>query len=94
VIVTSDGIVSQYLLGIEYPPQQLSDALKNAAAHRRGSLVQNLLLLCYCYDPATGRYTLLISRVIQVACAGTVLALGGGFALLHFARRKHLASLP
>lgn len=76
IVVTPRGTVSQYLLGVEYPPKDLSDALGRAARGERGPLAQALLLLCYSYDPATGRYTLAILRILQIASTLTVLGVG------------------
>lgn len=77
VVLTPAGVVSRYLLGIEYPPKDLRLALAEAATGRIGSLANRLLLLCFHYDPNTGRYSLLISRVLQVAGVGTVLLVAG-----------------
>lgn len=77
VVVTPDGVISRYFLGIEYPPKDLNLALAQASQKKVGSLADRLLLLCFHYDPATGRYSLLISRVLQVAGIGTVLVLAG-----------------
>jgi protein SCO1/2 len=76
VIVTPEGKVSRYLLGIEYPPKQLRAALADASQQRIGGLAERLLLLCFHYNPSLGRYGTLISRALQVAGLGTALALG------------------
>jgi protein SCO1/2 len=83
VVVTPQGRISQYLLGIEYPPQDLSRALQKASRGERGFLVRNLLLLCFHYNPETGKYSLAITRVLQAAGALTVVALISGILLLH-----------
>ena len=36
-----------------------------------------ILLLCFHYDPATGRYTLAILRVLQLGAAITIMVVGG-----------------
>jgi protein SCO1/2 len=83
VVVTPQGRISQYLLGIEYPPQDLSRALQKASREERGFLVHNLLLLCFHYNPETGKYSLAVTRVLQVAGTLTVAALISGILLLH-----------
>jgi protein SCO1 len=83
VVVTPHGRISQYLLGIEYPPEDLSHALQKASRGEKGSLVRSLLLLCFHYNPETGKYSLAITRVLQASGALTVVALISGILLLH-----------
>ncbi|HEY8902499.1 MAG TPA: SCO family protein [Chthoniobacterales bacterium] len=82
-IISPSGKISQYMLGIEFPPKELDSAIHRAAQDRVGSLSRALLLLCYCYDPATGKYTLAVSRVMQVAGSLTVLGLCGMILLMN-----------
>ena len=70
-----DGRISRYLYGVDYAPRDLRLALVEAAERKIGSPVDELLLFCYHYDPATGRYGLVIMRTIRVAGAATVVAL-------------------
>jgi len=76
LVATPGGAVSQYFQGIEYPAKEVSAALERASHQQVGTLAQRLLLLCFHYDPVTGRYSLLISRVLRIAGLGTVVALG------------------
>jgi len=75
VVLTPEGRLARYLFGIEYGPRDLRFALVEASSGRVGSKVDALLLFCYHYDPATGRYGLVIMRTIRVAGAATVVAL-------------------
>jgi protein SCO1 len=75
IVVTPDGRLARYLFGIDYGPRDLRLALVEASAGRVGSAVDSLLLYCYHYDPMTGRYGLIVMRVLRVAGAATVLAL-------------------
>ncbi|HEY5753969.1 MAG TPA: SCO family protein [Chthoniobacterales bacterium] len=75
VVVTPDGRISQYLLGIEYPPKDIDGALEKASENRVGPVTRSLLLLCFHYDPSSGRYSLAISRVLQFAGVLTVAGL-------------------
>ena len=66
VIVTPDGHIARYFYGIDFPPKELESELEQAhepAASARRSA--GLLLLCYDYDAATGKYTLSILRLIR-----------------------------
>jgi protein SCO1/2 len=76
VVVTPEGKVSRYFLGIEYPPKEIRQALLQASQSRIGSLTSRLLLLCFHYDPHSGRYTLIVTRVMQIAGMGTAGLLG------------------
>jgi protein SCO1/2 len=82
VLVTPQGKASRYYYGIEFSPRDLRLGLIEAAAGKIGSPIDQLLLFCYHYDPATGQYTLLVTRVLRLAGAATVLALAGFIALM------------
>ncbi|HEV3309614.1 MAG TPA: SCO family protein [Chloroflexota bacterium] len=77
VIVTPEGVVSRYFFGIDYPPKELQLELERARAGRVGSRIGRLLLLCYDYDAATGKYTLSILRLIRVLGTATAVSLAG-----------------
>jgi protein SCO1/2 len=76
VLLTSQGIIARYFYGVEYAPRDVRLGLIEAAAQRIGSPIDKLLLLCYHYDPQTGKYGLVILRVIRLAGLVTVLSLG------------------
>ncbi len=76
VVATPRGKVSRYLFGIDYGPRDLRLAVLDASGEKVGSPLARALLYCYHYDLATGRYTLAIMRIVQVAGAATVLSLG------------------
>lgn len=76
VVVSPTGGVTQYLFGVKFAPLTLRLALINASQGRIGSLVDRLVLLCCAYDAATGRYSLLISRVLLGMGVLTLLTLG------------------
>jgi protein SCO1/2 len=75
-IASPDGRIARYLLGVNYPPLDLRLALTEAARGTISSPATALLLLCYCYDPATGRYSAQISTALRIVCGATVLGLG------------------
>ena len=84
-IITAQGRIAQYYLGVEYPPKQMSEALRKAAGGGIGSPVELILTYCYRYDPHTGRRSLLIARIVQLGGILTVLALGS-YMLIMFRR--------
>jgi protein SCO1/2 len=94
VLLTNDPssnklVAAQYFFGVAFPPDSLRLALVNASHGKLGTLIDQLVLLCCGYDPATGRYSLLIGRVMQ-ACGVVFLLLMG--ACLAWLRRRDRSS--
>ncbi|HEY2930208.1 MAG TPA: SCO family protein [Acidobacteriota bacterium] len=85
MVLTPDGKISRYLPGIEYDPRDLKLALLEASGGRIGSPADRLLLYCYQYDPATGKYGPVIMNLVRLSAIATVLALA---ALMLLLRRK------
>jgi protein SCO1/2 len=77
MVLTPQGRLARYFYGIQYPAGNLRLGLVEASRGRIGSPVDELLLYCSQYDPGTGKYSVIISRVIEIAALITVLALGG-----------------
>lgn len=94
VVITTDGRVTKYLPGVAFPVQEVRLALVEASTGHIGTLTDRLWLLCYHFDPATGRYTLLVERIVRAAAFLVVLALGGliGFLVLRERGRKRQAA--
>jgi protein SCO1/2 len=82
MLLTPEGKLSRYFYGISYPARDLRLGLVEASQGTIGSPVDQILLYCYHYDPATGKYGLLISRLIKAAGVLTVLSLGLVIAIL------------
>jgi protein SCO1/2 len=88
-LATPDGRLSRYFYGIEYEPDDLRLGLVESSSGRIGSLVDQVLLLCYHYDPLTGKYGLVIAGVLRTAGALTVILVGGYLvAMFRFERRR------
>jgi protein SCO1/2 len=75
-VLTPEGRVSNYLFGIEYGPRDLRMALVEAGQHHIGSVVDQVLLFCYHYDPARGKYGLAITNLVRLGGILTVAGLG------------------
>jgi protein SCO1/2 len=75
MVVTPDGRLSRYFFGIEYSARDLRLSLVEAANRQIGSPVDQVLLYCYHYDPATGKYGLAIMNILRLGGVATVLAL-------------------
>jgi len=76
LVLTPEGRLSRYFYGIEYSPKELRLALFESGQGHIGSLVDELLLYCYHYDPANGRYGALVMNLVRLGGVLTVIALG------------------
>lgn len=72
VLLTPAGRISRYFYGIEYPTRDVRLGLVEASTGKIGSLVDEILLYCFHYDPLTGKYGLAIMRVIRAGGVATV----------------------
>ncbi len=88
VVVSPRGRVSRYFFGVDYPPATLRESLVAANGERVGSPVAALLLRCFHYDPATGRYSATVMDATRLLALASILALMVGVAS---ARRRRLA---
>jgi len=89
MLLTPEGKISRYFYGVTYPERDMRLGLVEASEGKIGSPVDQVLLFCYHYDPHTGKYGLLISRVLQLGGLATVL-IGGIFLIVLF-RGEHYA---
>jgi len=76
MVATPDGRLSRYFYGVDYAGRDLRLGLVEAADHEIGSAVDALLLFCYQYDPATGKYGAIALNMVRAGGVATVLALG------------------
>ncbi|HEY4330340.1 MAG TPA: SCO family protein [Phycisphaerae bacterium] len=93
ILLTPEGKISRYFFGIDYDPTDLRLSLVEASQGRIGSVTDKILLYCYHYDPATGRYGLAIANVLRAGAAFTLVALAGGLAMLWRADRRRTRRL-
>jgi protein SCO1/2 len=90
IVVTPDGRPARYLFGIEYGPRDLRLSLVEASEGKIGTKADQLLLFCYHYDPMTGRYGLMVMKVLRIAGVATVLGIVG-FIYVMVRREKRTA---
>ena len=76
MVLTPSGVLSRYFYGVEFAPRDLKFGLMEAANGKIGSPVDQLMLFCFQYDPATGRYTTVVLNAIRVGGVLTLVALG------------------
>ena len=81
IVTTPGGKLSRYLFGIEYPPRDLKFALMESSAGKIGSVVDQVLLYCYHYEPAAGSYSLVAMNAVRMGGAVTMVALLGFVAI-------------
>ena len=92
MILTPQGKVSRYVFGVSYPARDLRLALMDASMRKIGSPIDQLLLLCYHYDPRTGKYNFAVMSVIRVLGVATLASLGT-FMLVMYRRDRRKPSL-
>jgi protein SCO1/2 len=84
-VVTTDGKLAQYYLGVEYSAKDVMLGLIEASGNKIGSPVANILTYCYHYDPESNKHSIRVVRVVQLGGMITVAGLGG-FMFLMFRR--------
>ena len=84
MVATPEGKLSHYFYGIEYSPKDLRLSLVEASSGKVGSPVDELILYCYHYDPATGKF----AHVMAVMRAASVLTVAGLVALIFVLQRR------
>jgi protein SCO1/2 len=90
MVLTPEGRLAQYYYGIEYSPKDLRLGLVEASANKIGTPVDQLLLYCYHYDPATGKYGAVVMNMIRLGGLVTIVGIAG---LLLLLRRRGAAQL-
>lgn len=88
MVATPEGRMSRYLYGIDYAPADLRMAIVEASQHKIGSPVDYVLLFCFHYDAAQGKYTLAIINIVKIAGCLTVVLLAGLIYLLMRSEKK------
>jgi protein SCO1/2 len=76
LLLTPEGKIAQYYYGVEFAPKDLRLGIVQASQNKIGTVVDEVLLYCYHYNPDTGKYGAIISRILQVAGGATILILG------------------
>ena len=89
MVLTPGGRVSRYLYGIEYDPQTLRLSLVEASEGKVGSTVDKIILLCFHYDSAAGRYAPVAFRIMQIGALGFAAMLGCGLLVYWRRDKKH-----
>lgn len=89
ILLTPDGKVARYFFRLEYPPQGLRLGLVEASQGKIGNPVDLIALLCYHYNPVTGKYALAVMKIVRLMAIATVLGMAVGVVIMK--RRDHLS---
>jgi protein SCO1 len=82
MILTPEGKMARYFYGVEYEPKDLKLGLIEASHNKIGSAVDSVLLFCFHYDPATGKYGATVMNLLRAAAALTLLILSTALTIL------------
>ena len=88
MVLTPEGKLAQYYYGIEYSPKDLRLGLVDASANKIGTAVDQLLLYCFHYDPATGKYGATVMNIVRLAGLLTI----AGIVILLLVLRRLVAA--
>ena len=92
-LITPEGRVSRYFYGIEFAPRDVQFGLMDASKLKIGTITEKITFLCYHYDPASGKYGLIVTRLLQAGGLLTLAAMGTfWFVMLRRERRKAYVS--
>ena len=91
MVLTPEGKLAQYYYGIEYSPKDLRLGLVEASANKIGTPVDQLLLYCYHYDPATGTYGAAVLNIVRL---GGILTIAGIIILVLALRQRSARQIP
>jgi protein SCO1/2 len=92
-VLTPQGVISKYFYGIEFSARDLRLGLIEASEERIGTAIDDFLLLCYHYDPATGKYGATVLRMVRVGGVVFVVALVS-FLTVSLRRERTRAAKP
>jgi protein SCO1 len=82
MVLTPQGKISRYFYGVDFPPKDLRLGLVEASQNKIGSPVDAILLYCYHYDPATGKYGAIVNNILLLGAGLTILILGAMLLIL------------
>lgn len=94
MIATPEGRLSRYYYGIEYAPKDLRLGLVESSGGKIGNPVDRILLYCYHYDPATGKYGAVVMNMIRLGGVVTLIALALMFIMFRRASKRSAITTP
>jgi protein SCO1/2 len=91
LVATPDGRLSRYFYGVEYSPKDLRLALVDSGKGQLGSVVDELLLYCFHYDPSSGRYGAAFMNIMRLGGVVTVGLVVAFIVLMRWRESRHVA---
>lgn len=92
VLITPHGQVSRYFPGVAFDGKDVRLGLIEASQNKIGSPLEKLALFtCFHYNPTTGKYSLALMKLVQIAAVFTILGIGTGIWAMR--RVEHRAQL-
>jgi protein SCO1 len=85
-LISPNGVITRYIYGLQPVPADFRRALLEAGEGTIGSTIDQLLLYCFIYDPASGGYILHATNAMKLGGAATLFLLV--LALFVFWRRE------
>ncbi len=76
IVLAPGGKISRYIFGVTFEPKAILDAIAAARRGDSGSILSQLVLLCYHYNPITGKYGGLILSILRIGSVGFVVLIG------------------
>lgn len=86
VFITGTGLVSSYLLGLRYTATDTEHAVSRAMAGDIDRVPSSIMLLCFDFDRASGRYSVAVLKILRLAAVLTMCILGGSIVVMQFRR--------
>ena len=90
MIATPQGKLSRYYYGISYSARDMRLGLIESSENKIGTAADELLLYCYHYDPAKGKYGAAVMNIVRAGGIVTLIIIAGMFFVL---RRRTPAQL-
>ena len=91
LVATPDGRLSRYFYGVEFSPKDLRLALVDSSQGRLGSIVEELLLYCFHYDPSSGKYGAVFMNIMRLGGVLTVGLIVAFIVLMRWRESRHAA---
>lgn len=88
MFIAPDGTVSRYLYGVKFDPKVVRLSLVDASAGKAGSVMDQIIMLCFHFDPNTGQYSLQAMRLMKVGGIVTIFGLGAMVGLMALKGRQ------
>jgi protein SCO1/2 len=94
VVATPQGRLARYIYGVDFPANTLRWSLVEASSGKVGTPVDRVLLMCFHYDPTTGRYNFAVMTAVRALGVATVAGLLTFMLVMHRRDRRNAAAGP